>query len=623
MTDNFENDKNNFKQNLNLIVETSIIDRFSPQYWRVDGPQTMSFAITNYETGFEVSFRSRTTTDLVGISWDSFDIKDHRYLAYETKYDYTNVIWDFDIELSASMPVLNNEILTPTLTIQYQDNGEEKVAYIVLFNYADQPASRSAHIQINWNTVKAGFSATDYFPVDNIQRISFSGFTTSYNGHSTLPLAQAEEGYFRITNSVTTGSNATLTLNQVSVPQHHYGICTSYDDHYDLNPQRLVDNLVALGYHGLINHYCGMSKYPEMYWKEDIQKWQIPDTLITTEEVVNSCACKWHEYFAKALHNAGFQPVFGVSFEMYSLAANEFWAQRDWNSSLGRTGYEPPSYFFSPCDPNALAYLHKVFIEFADCMVSGGCEVNMQIGEPWWWYNQGTNLPCVYDFPTKLAFYNETGLYAPDLGTIYDAMNRVGTPYDEFKSWLRNKLGQTCRDIRTVVKGKYPQAQVCPLIFFPTIRTQIETLVTYINYPSEHYSYPNFDYIMTEAYDWLLEARLDLAHQAVAEIPTQDLNYPEDKVGYLAGFVPDSSIAHLYGFDFNTPYRVPIWQRVFGDMQNNHSLGLMKQFIWAYPQVMFDSMTIDIVQAPDSFFVENKLYSAITDNTPYPPEIYL
>ncbi|WP_409449050.1 hypothetical protein [Acinetobacter baumannii] len=30
---------------------------------------------------------------------------------------------------------------------------------------------------------------------------------------------------------------------------------------------------------------------------------------------------------------------------------------------------------------------------------------------------------------------------------------------------------------------------------------------TYINYPSQHYSYPNFDYIMTEAYDWLLEAK--------------------------------------------------------------------------------------------------------------------
>lgn len=623
MITNRQNVQNNTNTSPHPITQNTLIDRFSPIYWRIDGPQTMSFAITNYGNGFEASFRSRMTNDLVGISWDSYDTKDHKLLAYETKYSYAGVVWDFDIELSASMPVLNNPSLTPTLTVYYHDNGVDKIAYIVLFNYANNPSSRTAHIHINWDTVKAGFSATDSFPVTNIQRISFSGFTSHYNGQSATPLSQPEEGYIRITNSVVTGTNAKLNLSRVVVPQHNYGICTSYDDHYDLNPQRLVNNMVVLGYQGLVNHYCGMSHYPEMTWKSDINKWQIPDTLVTGEAVVNACTRKWHEKYAQALHNANMQPIFGVSFEMYSLGANEFWAQRDWNSNLGKTGYQPPSYFFSLSDQNALAYLHKVFIEFADTMVAGGCNVNMQIGEPWWWYNSDTNLPCVYDYPTKLAFNADTGLYAPDLGTIYEAMNKTGTPYDEFKTWLRNKLGQTCQNIRAAIKAKYANAQVCPLIFFPSIRSPIQTLATYINYPSQHYSYPNFDYIMTEAYDWLLEAKLDLAHQAVSQIPTQDLGYPANKVAYLSGFVPDASIAYIYRFDKNKPYRTPIWQRIFGDMKNNVSLGLMKQFIWAYPQVMFDSITIDTTQAPNGFFVENMLYSPISDNTPYPPDIYL
>ncbi|EIB6930601.1 phage capsid protein [Acinetobacter baumannii] len=623
MITNRQNVQNNTNTSPHPITKNTLIDRFSPIYWRIDGPQTMSFAITNYGNGFEASFRSRMTNDLVGISWDSYDTKDHKLLAYETKYSYAGVVWDFDIELSASMPVLNNPSLTPTLTVYYHDNGVDKIAYIVLFNYANNPSSRTAHIHINWDTVKAGFSATDSFPVTNIQRISFSGFTSHYNGLSATPLSQPEDGYIRITNSVVTGTNAKLNLSRVVVPQHNYGICTSYDDHYDLNPQRLVNNMVALGYQGLVNHYCGMSHYPEMTWKSDINKWQIPDTLVTGEAVVNACTRKWHEKYAQALHNANMQPIFGVSFEMYSLGANEFWAQRDWNSNLGKTGYQPPSYFFSLSDQNALAYLHKVFIEFADTMVAGGCNVNIQIGEPWWWYNTDTNLPCVYDYPTKLAFNADTGLYAPDLGTIYEAMNKTGTPYDEFKTWLRNKLGQTCQNIRAAIKAKYANAQVCPLIFFPSIRSPIQTLATYINYPSQHYSYPNFDYIMTEAYDWLLEAKLDLAHQAVSQIPTQDLGYPANKVAYLSGFVPDASIAYIYGFDKNKPYRTPSWQRIFGDMKNNVSLGLMKQFIWAYPQVMFDSITIDTTQAPNGFFVENTLYSPISDNTPYPPDIYL
>ncbi|MDC5316793.1 phage capsid protein [Acinetobacter baumannii] len=623
MITNRQNVQNNTNTSPHPITQNTLIDRFSPIYWRIDGPQTMSFAITNYGNGFEASFRSRMTNDLVGISWDSYDTKDHKLLAYETKYSYAGVVWDFDIELSASMPVLNNPSLTPTLTVYYHDNGVDKIAYIVLFNYANNPSSRTAHIHINWDTVKAGFSVTDSFPVTNIQRISFSGFTSHFNGQSATPLIQPEDGYIRITNSVVTGTNAKLNLCRVVVPQHNYGICTSYDDHYDLNPQRLVNNMVALGYQGLVNHYCGMSHYPEMTWKSNINKWQIPDTLVTGEAVVNACTRKWHEKYAQALHNANMQPIFGVSFEMYSLGANEFWAQRDWNSNLGKTGYQPPSYFFSLSDQNALAYLHKVFIEFADTMVAGGCNVNMQIGEPWWWYNTDTNLPCVYDYPTKLAFNADTGLYAPDLGTIYEAMNKTGTPYDEFKTWLRNKLGQTCQNIRAAIKAKYANAQVCPLIFFPSIRSPIQTLATYINYPSQHYSYPNFDYIMTEAYDWLLEAKLDLAHQAVSQIPTQDLGYPANKVAYLSGFVPDASIAYIYRFDKNKPYRTPIWQRIFGDMKNNVSLGLMKQFIWAYPQVMFDSITIDTTQAPNGFFVENTLYSPISDNTPYPPDIYL
>lgn len=209
------------------------------------------------------------------------------------------------------MPVLNNSSLTPTLTVYYHDNGVDKIAYIVLFNYANNPSSRTAHIRINWDTVKAGFSATDSFPVTNIQRISFSGFTSHYNGQSTTPLSQPEDGYIRITNSVVTGTNAKLNLSRVVVPQHNYGICTSYDDHYDLNPQRLVNNMVALGYQGLVNHYCGMSHYPEMTWKSDINKWQIPDTLVTGEAVVNVCTRKWHEKYAQALHNANMQPILG------------------------------------------------------------------------------------------------------------------------------------------------------------------------------------------------------------------------------------------------------------------------------------------------------------------------
>ena len=60
-----------------LTINTITIPRFASKYWRVEGPQTMSFAITNFENGFEAVFRSRMSHDLVGIICDSEDVKDH------------------------------------------------------------------------------------------------------------------------------------------------------------------------------------------------------------------------------------------------------------------------------------------------------------------------------------------------------------------------------------------------------------------------------------------------------------------------------------------------------------------------------------------------------------------
>lgn len=120
------------------------------------------------------------------------------------------------------------------------------------------------------------------------------------------------------------------------------------------------------------------------------------------------------------------------------------------------------------------------------------------------------------------------------------------------------------------------------------------------------------------------DSSMILTHcQRLSETPVQELNYPADKTAYLAGFVPDASIAHLYGFDRTKPYQTPIWQRIFGDMENNDVLGLLKQFIWAYPQIMSDSITIDIEQAPEGFFIQQEYHLPVNDDTPYPPEIYL
>lgn len=597
------------------------IKRFDSTYWRVDGPPTASFSLTNYQDGFEVSFQCRQTDDLIGIIWNSEDTKDHQYIAYETRTDYSGLLWSFDIELSDSMPVLNDPKYAPTLTVHYRDEiGRKGIAYIALWNYASDPSSRSARITLDWDTVKGGYAATTRFSVTNIDQIFFGGYVEGYDKTNVSKFDTTKEGYVRILNSQVQGSGSIIKLNRVVAPNHQIGMCTSYDDHYDLNPTRIVNNLKALGYSGFLNHYCGMSHYPVINWNHTLNRFQIPDTLVDNSEVVNTACKKWHQAFANELKIQGFEPVFSVSWELYSLGAREEWCQREYNDRLGKTGYTPPSYFASLCHKNALAYLHKAYKEFADILVNASLPVVMQIGEPWWWFNTDSLNPCVYDYETRLAFNADTGLYAPDLGTIYEAVNKTDSTSMAFKAWLRDKLGQTCIDIRTLIKDTYgSDAKVCPLIFFPSIRTHQESLATYINYPQEHYQYPNFDFVMTEAYDWVIEQppRLDLSHQAVNEIPIGELNYPPSKVAYLSGFVPDKQIAYIYKFDYKTSYRSPIWQRIFGDIKNNESAKIMKQLAWAYPQVMYDSLTIH----DKGFFIGETFTTPIQDNTPYPVDI--
>lgn len=603
----------------------STIDRFEPIYWRIDGPATASFSIVNYLNGWEATFLCRQSDDLVGIIWDSIDAKDHKGLAYETNKDYSGLKWEFDIELSPSMPVLNDETKAPTLTVVYENEaGRKSYGYIALKNYTDDPTGRMAHITIDWDTVKGGFNNNVLINVDSIVAIFFAGYVSDYDKVNPAKLAQTTPGYVRVTNSVVSGTGSKLTINKLELGKHDVGMCTSYDDHYDLNPARLVYNVQQLGYHGFINHYCGMSHYPVIDWNADLNKFEIPDTLTDGRDVVNEACKKWHQAYANALKANGFDPVFSVSWELYSLGAREEWCQREYDDTLGRTGYTPPSYFASLCNQNAITYLHKAYREFADILVAANLSVNMQIGEPWWWFNPSTLNPCVYDYQTRLAFNTDTGLFAPDLGDIFEAVDKTDATSVAFKDWLRHKLGQTCQDIRTMLKANYgSDTKVCPLIFFPSIRTHQVSLATYINYPQEQYAYPNFDYVMTEAYDWVIEQppRLDLSHQAVNEIPIGELGYPANKVAYLTGFVPDRQIAYIYKFDADSAYRAPIWQRMFGDMENNKNAGIMKQLVWAYPQAMFDSLTIVGERQKEGFFLGDTFLPPIKDNTPYPAEI--
>ena len=57
------------------------------------------------------------------------------------------------------------------------------------------------------------------------------------------------------------GPGAVIGVGAAVLPEQGFRIASGYDDSYHLTPQRLLRNMLHLGYRGSIVHYVGMSHY--------------------------------------------------------------------------------------------------------------------------------------------------------------------------------------------------------------------------------------------------------------------------------------------------------------------------------------------------------------------------
>lgn len=563
------------RSNVNPTVGfNTTVKRFTPRLFYVDGPRSMSFALTTDRNSLRVDYTARMTNDLCGLIWQSEDTKDHYNLAYGTNKDYRGTVWSFDLQVSDNSPLLDDEARSPSLTIEALVNSAPVTYIVPLFRYAKTPSSRKSKIILDFDTIKSGFFADQAMDLSNVSKMFISITAGSYNGAVSQPLPEPISGWIEITNCFADGPSSTLPCRGIEIASHGLGMCTSYDDHYDQSPERIVMNSIALGYTGRYNHYCGMSIYPEKTWTGSRLEVINPGTSV---DVVSLPTRKWHENYAKVAASNNISLIYSVSYEMFSTHARYEWTQRDYSDNFAETGYTPSSFLLSPGITEAMDYLKSVFVSFGNTLKNSNVPVVMQVGEPWWWYNPSTNKPCIYDYPTKVAFNNATGLYAPEFTDIFD--NKTDSTSIAFKNFLQNLLGSSVQSIRDVIKGQFPGAKVSVLPFFPTIIGK--GIMEQINYPLSKYAAPNFDFFQLECYDWIIEDNVAKADTETARLIAQ-LGYTPDKVEYLAGFAPETPIGQ----------RLPIWKRIIKNIDHNQKLGLGKQHIWAYTLVMRDAIVL-------------------------------
>ncbi|AWD90763.1 hypothetical protein [Pseudomonas phage Alpheus] len=248
------------------------------------------------------------------------------------------------------------------------------------------------------------------------------------------------------------------------------------------------------------------------------------------------------------------------------------------------TGYNPPSTFFGTRieEEAGRSYVGRCFKELAD-IVPAGLKKLFQVGEPWYWdgsYQNGRLF--VYDEPTKRAALAD-GIELPVWKDITTFTKQRATQQElDAANWLRDSLGVYTQRAKEETQAAHPDAEFSALTFIPQIFTTKSEITPIINFPFQHWRYPNFEFFQYEAYDTIIWSDLEFTN-SYCDYAFDKLGYPVEKTNYLGGFAPNKdptgrvwrNIAHQLS-----------WSNTKLDAANKP----MQSLIWASTQVNRDSV---------------------------------
>jgi len=552
-------------------TEISTIRRFSPAYWTVNFSRPMMASVVS--TGVDsmkIDLIFYRKEDLCGLIWESDDLYDHAFGQYETRRDYSDTRLSFRWQ-SQGIIVLD-QLNGPTLTIEGRDqNGAARTWYVRLANYA-VGSPEDAVISLDFDALDGGYllptEADPVYPAD-IDRLFISMVPPEYDGLATGPLLNVQEASVTITDLKVEGSTSTLKRGGGYVKPHQLRIANGYDDVYNLTPERVIWNMIQLGYRDWINHYVGMSHYFNLSWDAGAARYVIDPARAKLNKATES----WHlDYFTRAGY-FGFKIIVSLSYEILMENYPEGWQQKAFDGSSAQTGWSPPSTLIAPTNQTALDYLRDVFVAFGTMQQAAGLALYMQIGEPWWWVSLGASqVPYFYDTATTTLYTTETGNILPAMHqTIAEA---ISAEQQTYLNWLGDKLGQSTLWLRDQIKLFDASAQVGLLFYTPQVLLEGAPMVASVNLPAAYWASPAFDFFQAEDYDHVINGDW-AAHETGLKILDDLLHYPKNRMHYFSGF-------NLLAA---TPEN---WQNIDHAITDGFARAYEETFVWAYPQIVRD-----------------------------------
>ncbi|MFN3676577.1 MAG: DUF2460 domain-containing protein [Sphingomonas pseudosanguinis] len=554
---------------------SDMLSRFDPRYWTVDFPRPMmASVVATAPDALRVDTVFYRTDDLAGLIWKSADRHDHVLLRYDTVRDYRDCRLRFRWRSGGIKPLDARH--GPTLTIEGRDEaGRPRAWYVRLWNYATG-TPEDAEVAIDFADLAGGFR----FPEDrdpvwagDVDRMFVSLVAPDYDAGAGF-LTQPREGWVELTGIACDGPGAVIGVGAAVLPEQGFRIASGYDDSYHLTPQRLLRNMLHLGYRDAIVHYVGMSHYFRLE--------RSGEGLYASLNggVLNVASAAWHRAFAGEAKALGYDLIWSLSYELFDAHCWGDWKQRSADGAPALTGWEPPSTLLSPAHGGAMAYLQAVARAFLAIGQAAGLAPTFQVGEPWWWVRPSDGAPCLYDAAAVAAF-------APvPMASIAGAKSQAQRDtLDRAGACLAASTAALC----AAAKAAAPGCVTHLLTYLPTVLDPHAPEAKRANMPVGWAS-PAFDVLQLEDYDWVTAGDTASTRKGIA-LTEARLGYPPGRQHYFSGFV-------LRGDQRGQ------WRWIADAAQVARARGVAATFLWAMPQVMRDGFVCwdggeDAVQAFD------------------------
>jgi uncharacterized protein (TIGR02217 family) len=536
--------------------QTGYVKRFDARLWTVNFPRPMmASVVTTGPDSLRVDCVFYKSDDLAGLIWEAEDQFDHPLLAYETSRDFRGCRLRFRWR-SGGVRALD-AVEGPTLTIEGRDSGgAARSWYVRLWNYSEG-TPEDALVELDFAELAGGWAGEDPVWAGDVDRMFVSMVAPGF-AHADLPLAAPAEGWAELSGIACDGAGSVLATGDTLVPEHRLRMATGYDDLYHLSPERVLRNILQLGYRGPINHYVGMSHYFRLE----------PNSggyyVSLAGGVLNAPCAAWHRDFAERSKALGFELIWSLSYELLDQHAWGDWKQRAQDGSPALTGWSPPSTLLSPANDAAMGYLRLVAQAFAGIAVGAGLGMRFQVGEPWWWVTADGRI-CLYDAKA-------VDRLAPV--PIGDVRGALSAAQKETLDAAGAVLADSTADLVSAVRSVAPDAEGLLLAYLPTVLDGPHLKLA--NLPIDWQS-PAFDVLQLEDYDWVTRGNSGASDRGVAAAQSR-LGYPPQRQHYFAGFVLSSEDKTQ-------------WHSIAEAIEAARRRGAGEVFVWALPQVLRDGFT--------------------------------